>query len=391
MSKLKLGRQTPSWRLVYLALAGFDLVTVLISLSLSHSVMSTFRESVAINTAWVQHVGEIRQLRNLAEDVNAPANDVFASMDVPAERQRRNEALATFNAHFDQVRYKLAQHTGLDDQRNFEGAFATIRTSLDDMTSEAGQVFLSFELQRPAIAGQHMAAMDKAYGRLTKGISATLVTLEEIESQHLQRQLATADSVRNLEFLIGGLILLMVTGTTIYGYNLGKVMRRQTQAVENARIAAEAANEAKSNFLASMSHEIRTPMNGILGMAQSLDTGDLPAKEREKVSVILDSGASLLAILNDVLDFSKIEAGKFDICPAPNDIVHTVDRVVRLFETHARDKDITLAVRHDDDIPRTLAYDAERVRQCISNLVSNALKFTPGVRQPGQKAWSSLR
>jgi signal transduction histidine kinase len=99
-------------------------------------------------------------------------------------------------------------------------------------------------------------------------------------------------------------------------------------------------------------------MNGILGMAQALKADELPGASRDKVSIILDSGSSLMAVLNDVLDFSKIEASKFDICPAPHDIVNTSDRVVRLFETHARDKDVALGFSHADDLPRTLVYDA---------------------------------
>ncbi|RYD93470.1 MAG: response regulator, partial [Sphingomonadales bacterium] len=128
--------------------------------------------------------------------------------------------------------------------------------------------------------------------------------------------------------------------------------------------------------LAAMSHEIRTPMNGILGMAQALNNGSLNAADREKVAVILDSGDSLLTVLNDVLDFSKMEAGKFDIVPSHNDLMVTANRIVRLFDEPAKDKGLTLKVFHDGAIPRGMVYDAERVRQCVSNLISNAIKFT---------------
>jgi len=380
MLKSKAGRGAPRWHLVYLALAAFDLLTVLVSLSLSHNLMSMYTRSVEVNTEWAQRVSAISHLGDLAQAVNAPGNDIFDSHDVPAERTRRDVALSAFDAHLDRVEDNLAERTAPDEQQKINAALAVTKAAMSDMISEAERIFIHFERGDAAAAGERMASMDRAYGRLTRSISATVMVVQNIQSGHLQQQLRTAHDLQGLELLIGGLIMLMVIGVTIYGHNLGKVMRNQSRTIEDARAAAEAANQAKSNFLASMSHEIRTPMNGILGMAQSLNTVELPKEEREKVSIILDSGSSLMAVLNDVLDFSKIEAGKFDICPAPNDIVHTTDRVVRLFETHARDKGITLAFQHDETMPRNLVYDAERVRQCISNLVSNALKFTPNGR-----------
>ncbi len=143
-----------------------------------------------------------------------------------------------------------------------------------------------------------------------------------------------------------------------------------------AKDAAEASSSSKSEFLANMSHEIRTPLNGVLGMAQSLDSDDLSPAQREKVAIILDSGRSLTALLNDVLDLSKIEAGKLEIAPVPGDFLHTIKRTRQLFQTQAEDKGLVLLVRHDPHFPQSLAYDAVRVRQCLGNLMSNAIKFT---------------
>ncbi len=143
-----------------------------------------------------------------------------------------------------------------------------------------------------------------------------------------------------------------------------------------ARDAAEAASKTKSEFLANMSHEIRTPLNGVLGMAQALDQDRLEPEQREKVSVILDSGTSLLALLNDVLDLSKIEAGKLEIAPTPGDVRHTVERTTQLFIRQAHDKGLDLIVRSDPHFPECFNFDPVRVRQCLSNLISNAVKFT---------------
>ncbi len=143
-----------------------------------------------------------------------------------------------------------------------------------------------------------------------------------------------------------------------------------------AKESAEAHSTAKSQFLANMSHEIRTPLNGVLGMAQALEAEELSAAQKEKVGVILDSGKSLMALLNDVLDLTKIEAGKMEISAVPGDFLHTMKRTRQLFQSTAEEKGLDLLVRYDANFPQRLSYDPTRVRQCVSNLVSNAIKFT---------------
>jgi CheY-like chemotaxis protein len=125
-----------------------------------------------------------------------------------------------------------------------------------------------------------------------------------------------------------------------------------------------------------MSHEIRTPLNGVLGMAQALEQGNLDKADREKVAVILDSGKSLMSLLNDVLDLSKIEAGKMEIAAVDEDFVQAMSRTRQLFQTQAEEKGLELAMAVDADFPRGLRFDPVRVRQCVSNLLSNAIKFT---------------
>jgi len=153
---------------------------------------------------------------------------------------------------------------------------------------------------------------------------------------------------------------------------------KRTQSLKEALISAQNADKVKTTFLANMSHEIRTPLNSIIGFSQVLtEVSQSSTKNHKYASIIESSAKSLLSIINDILDISKIESGNFNISIEKTNLKGIIEHVFELFSNRANDKKINFNLNYDENIPPCLITDGVRIRQVLSNFMSNAIKFTP--------------
>ncbi|MES2018738.1 MAG: CHASE domain-containing protein [Pseudomonadota bacterium] len=290
----------------------------------------------------------------------------------------------------EQMRSRLAE-----SERKFESlvdsaiGFSIIATDLDGVIrvfSTGAQRMLGYAPEQ--VIGKHtpalfhlpteMAARAAELGIAADGIEMMVAAARQGQAEQREWTYVCQDGSHVPVSLVvtaihdaGG----QVAGFLGVAHNIARQQELQASLVR-AKELAEAASRAKSEFVANMSHEIRTPMNAVLGLSQLLANSALAPEQRNYLDMIRGAGKSLLGIIDDVLDFSKIEAGRMELAPETFDLDAVLNTCAAFMTVQAGDKDLELVLSAQPQLPRRLVGDALRLQQVLSNLISNAIKFT---------------
>lgn len=372
------------WHLLYFVLAAFDILTITISLWVSHRLMDVYMDSVAVNQQWATRMATYSELGELAMFVNAPGNDVFVSGDLVLEASRLHNHSKIFDAKLLEVRRDLVDNVRSSHAGALLATLDTIDMAMTSMVEESKRIFDYMDSGESTHAGERMATMDQKYAMVTSGIARIGGQVRVLQNEAFARQIATAESLNKFEYVIAGCIVMIVLSVTVYGTKMSeriksttRMMQEQMVSIQKASERANAATHAKDAFLANMSHEIRTPMTAILGYCElMLDKTCTESDRLNSINVVRRNGQHLLNLINDILDLSKIESGKIEIeCVpvSPHDILRDI---MDLFHTKAKDKGIELTIEVNGQIPHRILSDPTRLKQVLLNLVGNAVKFT---------------
>jgi len=351
---------------------GLALVTVVVM------VVISFNSTIAFFNAsrWVAHTNEVvaslAEVIYLAERMEGTSRGYVITGDssfLDEERSVEPQLVAAI--------HRLRSLT-LDNARQTRRA-----QQLDDAVRRKmalTSVVLTTRRDRGFEAARDLVS-ERANRDLMTEVRSVVSTMRDEERRLLNIRAADLDrrGRRSQTLLLTGafldLLLLLFTFVLVrrdqgLGYQLSHRLKSSRD------IALESA-QLKADFLANMSHEIRTPMNAIIGMTGLLMTSDLDENQRDLAETVRQSGESLLMIINDILDFSKIEAGKLSVEVTDFDLRATVESVMDLLSESAESKQIEIGALFDHELPRSVRGDAGRLRQILTNLVSNGIKFTP--------------
>lgn len=362
--------------LVYFALAAFDIVTISATLSLSHRIMSAYEGAVETSRDWAARSTEIVQLGELAQQTNAPGNDVFDSGDVARERERRDRALAEFDVQFALVSDELRRNTGEEERAAIEAGLRDVRASMLEMVTSADEIFRQIGAGHSDVAGRQMASMDRTYAKLTNSIAVTLGEMQAVQIAHLQEQVEIAKTLRRLEFLIVGLIFFIVVGVAIYGHHISQVMRKNAHEFNEMLHDLERAYQKLQEYADNVAHELRSPVNKML-LASEIAIARVRTNEEyaEALASNMEECQRLSSIVEGLLFLARASSTQVKLQRERVSVARELERIRSFYEASASEAGVDLAMICNDQLEAEV--DRVLFQRAVSNLVANAIAHTP--------------
>ncbi|PZO07253.1 MAG: hypothetical protein DCF28_00460 [Alphaproteobacteria bacterium] len=286
----------------------------------------------------------------------------FASLNARSKRRSQANALDQMQEAIE----AMSDGLGLYDSKDRLIVWNAQYTDIKAGDAESLRSGMKFEdvLQIGLAKGRYAEAIGREEAWIAQRVAARAAL-----SSSMEQQLADGRWLRlqDRRTSAGGVVTVCADITDL---------KRNAQALSDARDTAEAANRAKSEFLANMSHEIRTPLNGVIGLAQALARTDLSPGQTEMLDLIQSSGHTLQALLSDILDLARVESGRLELADLPFDLTRAVQEAAQLYMTTATEKGLQFFVDIDPEAAVWVQGDEVRLKQVLTNLVSNAVKFT---------------
>jgi signal transduction histidine kinase len=366
---------------LYYLLAGFDLITVTLSLLLINQIAGSFEESVRMNDLWARRINDFAELSRLAAAVNGPGNDVFESRDVDAESTRFDAARGAFAEHVEVVRNRILALES-DEAAALLPALDDVTRAMAGMASASEEIFTSFAANDLATAGGHMAAMDRQYLAVNLALASLTDRAQEIQEDHLLRSAERTSAVRRSELLIAGLMVLMIVGVTVYGARLARLTRLQAQltealVVERTRELEESHQRLRTaerlasigTLAAGLGHDMNNVLFPVRCRLDVLEESDLSETARADLRSVRGS-LEFLQQLSDGLRLLSADPERGAQTGGATQLPAWSRQVEPLLRT-TLSKDVTLTMDVPAQMPAA-AIAPHQLTQAIFNLVVNA-------------------